>query len=73
MISTSMKTLIFQPFDEYCITRKELHKLLMEQQMTKLELEKAREEKLRLLLELESKRSLFERWVHGTVIGVSLA
>jgi len=51
--------LILQPFDEYCITRKELHKLLMEQQITKMELEKAREEKYRLQQQLLSKRSIF--------------
>lgn len=52
-----------QPFDEYCITRKELHQLLMKQQLTALELEKAKEEKLALQKELESRRSIFERLV----------
>ena len=38
---------IVQPFDEYCITKKELHDLLKRHHKTAIELEKAKEEKLR--------------------------
>ncbi len=38
-----------QPFDEYCITRKELHELLKKHHKTAIELEREKEEKLRFL------------------------
>ena len=50
-----------QPFDEYCITRKELHELLVKHQNTAFELEKAREDTRRLERELESRRTFFEK------------
>ena len=39
---------LLQNFDDYCITRKELHELLMKHHKTAIELEKEKEEKLRL-------------------------
>ncbi len=36
-----------QPFDDYCITRKELHELLKKHHKTAIELEREKEEKLR--------------------------
>jgi len=50
-----------QPFDEYCITRKELHELLVKHQNVAFELEKIREDKRRLEMQLKSKKTIFEK------------